>query len=105
MEECQHGACLSEGQAEAKLHPDEGRPSQAEVCTAGAQTATESGGVKPTHALYIRSFFGSSGDLTQVTRLLSFLLYSQIYALNKVMTELEQQQFEAFCKQMQSQGE
>lgn len=29
----------------------------------------------------------------------------QIYALNKVMTELEQQQFEAFCKQMQSQGE
>ncbi|CAB1353688.1 unnamed protein product [Coregonus sp. 'balchen'] len=30
---------------------------------------------------------------------------SVIYALNKVMTELEQQQFEAFCKQMQSQGE
>jgi hypothetical protein len=29
----------------------------------------------------------------------------QIYALNKVMTELEQQQFEAFCKQMQGQGE
>lgn len=32
-------------------------------------------------------------------------LHLQIYALNKVMTELEQQQFEAFCKQMQSQGE
>uniref|UniRef100_A0A8C6TEW8 Small vasohibin-binding protein n=1 Tax=Neogobius melanostomus TaxID=47308 RepID=A0A8C6TEW8_9GOBI len=30
---------------------------------------------------------------------------AEIYALNKVMTELEQQQFEAFCKQMQSQGE
>ncbi|XP_041745175.2 small vasohibin-binding protein [Coregonus clupeaformis] len=30
---------------------------------------------------------------------------TEIYALNKVMTELEQQQFEAFCKQMQSQGE
>ncbi|XP_008318694.1 small vasohibin-binding protein [Cynoglossus semilaevis] len=29
----------------------------------------------------------------------------EIYALNKVMTELEQQQFESFCKQMQSQGE
>ncbi|KAJ8360566.1 hypothetical protein SKAU_G00170910 [Synaphobranchus kaupii] len=28
-----------------------------------------------------------------------------IYALNKVMTELEQQQFEAFCKQMQPQAE
>ncbi|KAG9482674.1 small vasohibin-binding protein [Eleutherodactylus coqui] len=26
---------------------------------------------------------------------------AEIYALNKVMTELEQQQFEAFCKQMQ----
>lgn len=33
------------------------------------------------------------------------LLNLQIYALNKVMTELEQQQFETFCKQMQSQGE
>ncbi|XP_028663534.1 small vasohibin-binding protein [Erpetoichthys calabaricus] len=30
---------------------------------------------------------------------------AEIYALNKVMTELEQQQFEAFCKQMQSKGE
>ncbi|TRY93094.1 hypothetical protein DNTS_008619, partial [Danionella cerebrum] len=30
---------------------------------------------------------------------------AEIYALNKVMTELEQQQFEAFCKQMQSQAE
>ncbi|KAK3536764.1 hypothetical protein QTP86_023007 [Hemibagrus guttatus] len=30
---------------------------------------------------------------------------AEIYALNKVMTELEQQQFEAFCKQMQSQPE
>lgn len=30
---------------------------------------------------------------------------AEIYALNKMMTELEQQQFEAFCKQMQSQGE
>ncbi|KAL6111439.1 small vasohibin-binding protein isoform 2-T2 [Spinachia spinachia] len=30
---------------------------------------------------------------------------AEIYALNKVMTELEQQQFEAFCKQMQAQGE
>ncbi|XP_028262263.1 small vasohibin-binding protein [Parambassis ranga] len=30
---------------------------------------------------------------------------AEIYTLNKVMTELEQQQFEAFCKQMQSQGE
>ncbi|XP_069803031.1 small vasohibin-binding protein [Dendropsophus ebraccatus] len=27
---------------------------------------------------------------------------AEIYALNKVMTELEQQQFEAFCKQMQA---
>ncbi|XP_078281851.1 small vasohibin-binding protein [Rhinoraja longicauda] len=27
---------------------------------------------------------------------------AEIYALNKVMTELEQQQFEAFCKQMQT---
>ncbi|XP_006012383.1 small vasohibin-binding protein isoform X2 [Latimeria chalumnae] len=26
---------------------------------------------------------------------------AEIYALNKVMTELEQQQFAAFCKQMQ----
>ncbi|KAF0035369.1 hypothetical protein F2P81_013127 [Scophthalmus maximus] len=32
-------------------------------------------------------------------------IYPEIYALNKVMTELEQQQFEAFCKQMQSQAE
>lgn len=31
--------------------------------------------------------------------------FFQIYALNKVMTELEQQQFEGFCKQMQSQSE
>lgn len=38
-----------------------------------------------------------------VSPVLLFLL--QIYALNKVMTELEQQQFETFCKQMQSQGE
>ncbi|XP_062401037.1 small vasohibin-binding protein [Sardina pilchardus] len=30
---------------------------------------------------------------------------AEIYALNKVMTELEQQQFEAFCKRMQSQGD
>ncbi|XP_028824263.1 small vasohibin-binding protein [Denticeps clupeoides] len=30
---------------------------------------------------------------------------SEIYALNKVMTELEQQQFDAFCKQMRSQTE
>ncbi|KAG8569588.1 hypothetical protein GDO81_014469 [Engystomops pustulosus] len=29
---------------------------------------------------------------------------AEIYALNKVMTELEQQQFEAFCKQMQTSG-
>lgn len=34
-----------------------------------------------------------------------FVILLQIYALNKVMTELEQQQFEAFCKQMQSQSE
>ncbi|KAM8927960.1 small vasohibin-binding protein [Pelodytes ibericus] len=27
---------------------------------------------------------------------------AEIYALNKLMTELEQQQFEAFCKQMTS---
>ncbi|XP_077116611.1 small vasohibin-binding protein [Ranitomeya variabilis] len=27
---------------------------------------------------------------------------AEIYALNKMMTELEQQQFEAFCKQMQT---
>lgn len=32
-------------------------------------------------------------------------VYFQIYALNKVMTELEQQQFEAFCKQMQAAGD
>ncbi|XP_029470668.1 small vasohibin-binding protein [Rhinatrema bivittatum] len=30
---------------------------------------------------------------------------AEIYALNRVMTELEQQQFEAFCKQMQGGGE
>nr|XP_033810326.1 small vasohibin-binding protein [Geotrypetes seraphini] len=30
---------------------------------------------------------------------------AEIYALNRVMTELEQQQFEAFCKQMQETGE
>ncbi|XP_078497186.1 small vasohibin-binding protein-like [Lissotriton helveticus] len=30
---------------------------------------------------------------------------AEIYALNRVMTELEQQQFEAFCKQMQASGE
>ncbi|XP_019735034.1 small vasohibin-binding protein isoform X1 [Hippocampus comes] len=30
---------------------------------------------------------------------------AEIYALNKVMTELEHQQFETFCKQMQQQGE
>lgn len=29
----------------------------------------------------------------------------QIYALNRVMTELEQQQFDEFCKQMQPPGE
>lgn len=29
----------------------------------------------------------------------------QIYALNRVMTELEQQQFDSFCKQMQASGE
>uniref|UniRef100_A0A7M4FCC8 Small vasohibin-binding protein n=1 Tax=Crocodylus porosus TaxID=8502 RepID=A0A7M4FCC8_CROPO len=29
----------------------------------------------------------------------------RIYALNRVMTELEQQQFDAFCKQMQASGE
>jgi len=29
----------------------------------------------------------------------------QIYALNRVMTELEQRQFDAFCKQMQAGGE
>lgn len=29
----------------------------------------------------------------------------QIYALNRVMTELEQQQFDSFCKQMQGSGE
>ncbi|XP_059572834.1 small vasohibin-binding protein [Alligator mississippiensis] len=30
---------------------------------------------------------------------------AEIYALNRVMTELEQQQFDAFCKQMQASGE
>ncbi|CAM2104283.1 small vasohibin-binding protein [Caretta caretta] len=30
---------------------------------------------------------------------------AEIYALNRVMTELEQQQFDAFCKQMQPSGE
>ncbi|TKC38935.1 hypothetical protein EI555_020939 [Monodon monoceros] len=29
----------------------------------------------------------------------------RIYALNRVMTELEQQQFDEFCKQMQPPGE
>ncbi|NWI14780.1 SVBP protein, partial [Crypturellus soui] len=33
------------------------------------------------------------------------LLPAQIYALNRVMTELEQQQFDSFCKQMQASGE
>uniref|UniRef100_A0A8B9ESD7 Small vasohibin-binding protein n=1 Tax=Anser cygnoides TaxID=8845 RepID=A0A8B9ESD7_ANSCY len=28
-----------------------------------------------------------------------------IYALNRVMTELEQQQFDSFCKQMQAPSE
>ncbi|NXA43149.1 SVBP protein, partial [Eudromia elegans] len=32
-------------------------------------------------------------------------LPAQIYALNRVMTELEQQQFDSFCKQMQASGE
>ncbi|NXH81820.1 SVBP protein, partial [Edolisoma coerulescens] len=35
----------------------------------------------------------------------SALSPSQIYALNRVMTELEQQQFDSFCKQMQGSGE
>ncbi|XP_023649564.1 small vasohibin-binding protein [Brienomyrus brachyistius] len=30
---------------------------------------------------------------------------AEIYALNKVMTDLEQQQFETFCKQMQGPAE
>ncbi|XP_075762483.1 small vasohibin-binding protein [Pelodiscus sinensis] len=30
---------------------------------------------------------------------------AEIYALNRVMTELEQQQFDAFCKQMQASTE
>lgn len=30
---------------------------------------------------------------------------AEIYALNRVMTELEQRQFDAFCKQMQAGGE
>ncbi|XP_041878147.1 small vasohibin-binding protein isoform X1 [Corvus kubaryi] len=30
---------------------------------------------------------------------------AEIYALNRVMTELEQQQFDSFCKQMQESGE
>ncbi|XP_063273366.1 small vasohibin-binding protein isoform X1 [Prinia subflava] len=30
---------------------------------------------------------------------------AEIYALNRVMTELEQQQFDSFCKQMQGSGE
>ncbi|XP_063001302.1 small vasohibin-binding protein [Elgaria multicarinata webbii] len=30
---------------------------------------------------------------------------AEIYALNRVMTELEQQQFDAFCKQMQASNE
>ncbi|CAM4574499.1 small vasohibin-binding protein [Lepidochelys kempii] len=30
---------------------------------------------------------------------------AEIYALNRMMTELEQQQFDAFCKQMQPSGE
>ncbi|KAB0387649.1 small vasohibin-binding protein [Muntiacus reevesi] len=29
---------------------------------------------------------------------------AEIYALNRVMTELEQQQFDEFCKQMQPPG-
>ncbi|XP_010190865.1 PREDICTED: coiled-coil domain-containing protein 23, partial [Mesitornis unicolor] len=29
---------------------------------------------------------------------------AEIYALNRVMTELEQQQFDSFCKQMQPPG-
>lgn len=35
----------------------------------------------------------------------SALSQPQIYALNRVMTELEQQQFDSFCKQMQGSGE
>ncbi|XP_026547471.1 small vasohibin-binding protein [Notechis scutatus] len=30
---------------------------------------------------------------------------AEIYALNRVMTELEQQQFDAFCKQMRASSE
>uniref|UniRef100_A0A8D0DZM8 Small vasohibin-binding protein n=1 Tax=Salvator merianae TaxID=96440 RepID=A0A8D0DZM8_SALMN len=30
---------------------------------------------------------------------------AEIYALNRVMTELEQQQFDGFCKQMQASGD
>lgn len=45
----------------------------------------------------------SKSLLNEVFHLL--FVYFQIYALNKVMTELEQQQFEAFCKQMQAAGD
>lgn len=37
--------------------------------------------------------------------LTSFTPTPQIYALNRVMTELEQQQFDSFCKQMQGSSE
>ncbi|NXF73028.1 SVBP protein, partial [Sclerurus mexicanus] len=30
---------------------------------------------------------------------------AEIYALNRVMTELEQQQFDSFCRQMQGGGQ
>lgn len=39
-----HGACLPQRQAEAELHPNQRRASQAQVGPAGDETAAESGG-------------------------------------------------------------
>lgn len=109
LEDCHHGACLPQRQAKAELHPDQRRSSQTEICTAGAQTTTESGGdrhrfIKPGSHTEQYLIYRRKHCFCLVFLLLSSLCL-QIYALNKVMTELEQQQFEAFCKQMQSQGE
>lgn len=48
-----HGACLPQRQAQAELHPNQRRASQAQVGPAGAETAAESRGsghIAPSHS-------------------------------------------------------
>lgn len=73
----------------------------ASVFSVASQSPTRSGGQKcPASA---RSTFPGHSPSQAIT--LAILLGTQIYALNRVMTELEQQQFDTFCKQMQASGE